>query len=44
MGYHSWGMYFPDKKTTLAGTVDSDKGAGNDILVAGITALVAPSP
>jgi D-alanyl-D-alanine carboxypeptidase len=44
MGYHSWGMYFPDKQTTIAGTVDSDKGNGNDILVAGITALTAPPP
>lgn len=43
MGYHSWGMYFPDKQSTIAGTVDSDKGNGNDILVAGITALLTPA-
>lgn len=43
MGYHSWGMYFPDKHATIAGTVDSDKGNGNDILVAGITALLTPT-
>ena len=42
MGYHSWGLYFPEKKVTIFGTVTSDKGNGNDILVAGITAL-APS-
>jgi D-alanyl-D-alanine carboxypeptidase len=39
MGYHSTAWYFPDSKTAMAGAVDSDKGSGNDVAVAGLTAL-----
>ncbi|MBX3228403.1 MAG: beta-lactamase family protein [Labilithrix sp.] len=41
MGYHSWGLYFPERKATVFGTVMSDRGNGNSILVAAITALTA---
>lgn len=27
-GYHSWGIYFPEKKTAVAVVVDSDAGVG----------------
>jgi D-alanyl-D-alanine carboxypeptidase len=43
MGFHSGGFYFPEKKMTLFGVVDSDRGTGNDVLAGAIEAL-AGSP
>lgn len=41
MGYHSWGLYFPEKKTTVFGTVMSDRDTGNAILVQALGVLLA---
>ncbi|MFO0741499.1 MAG: serine hydrolase domain-containing protein [Labilithrix sp.] len=42
MGYHSWGLYFPEKKVTFFGCVASDRGNGNDVMVAALTAMLGP--
>jgi D-alanyl-D-alanine carboxypeptidase len=44
MGFHTFGMYFPETHTTLFGAVDSDKGNGNDVAVKALDALFPTSP
>jgi D-alanyl-D-alanine carboxypeptidase len=41
MGFHSLGLYFPERKTTLFGAVNSDRGSGNDVVAAALGALPA---
>ena len=45
MGSHTWGIYFPERRSTVFGVVDSDRGNGNDVLVEVLTAnLLPPAP
>ena len=39
MGYHSLAFHFPNTQTTIFGAVNSDRGRGNDPMVAAIRAL-----
>lgn len=38
-GYHSWGWYLPEKKTTLAAWVNSDSADANAVVAAALTTL-----
>lgn len=38
-GYHSWALYFPEKKTTLVAVAAADGISGNDILAATVDVL-----